>query len=162
MKIRELQPSEWKSLRDLYLELLKADPGAFADEHDEIAARTEKEWLESLGRAGKTFVAEDGGKLVGMGRVNLYEELPGVPVLHKLGVLPAYRGKGIAKALVAAREEWARSIGAKKLRLYVVADRVKTIEFSAKNGYTIVETQKGGTTRNDGSKVDVVIMEKSL
>lgn len=162
MEIKEIKQEEWRELRELYLSLLKTAPGAFVDEYEEIASRTEEEWRKSLQKKGKTFVAVEGERFVGMGRINFYDELPGVPVLHKLGVLPEYRGKGIARKLVEAREKWAASEGAKKIRLYVVADREKTIEFSKKNGYYIVETLKGNSQKNDGTKIDVIVMEKDL
>jgi GNAT superfamily N-acetyltransferase len=107
-------------------------------------------------------VAVDGGKFVGTGRINLYDELPGVPVLNKLGVLSGYRGNGIAGKIVEARENWARSQGFKKVRTYVFGDRKKAIGFSEKNGYRITEIQKDGFKRKDGTTVDVMIMEKDL
>jgi GNAT superfamily N-acetyltransferase len=161
-QIQELKIEDWEKLRGLYLELLSVDPGAFIDEYDNIALRTKDQWIEGLKKKGKVFVAVDGDKFVGMGRINFYDELPGVPVLHKLGVLPLYRGQGLAKSLVKAREDWAKSEGATKVRLYVIADRLKTIEFSKKNGYEVKEVLKNNSQRKDGSLVDVVIMEKDL
>lgn len=162
VNIKEIGPEHWKELRDLYLKLLETDPGAFVDEYEEIASREEGDWQKSLEKKGKTFVAEEENKLVGMGRINFYDEIPGVPVLHKLGVLPEYRGKGIARKLINAREEWARSQGAEKVRLYVIADREKTIEFSKKNGYKITETLENNFQKPDSSWGNVLVMEKDL
>ncbi len=162
IEIQELKLENWKELRDLFLRLLKNDPEAFVDDYDDIALRSEEDWVKSLQRRGKTYVAVDNGNYVGMGRINFYDEIPDVPVLHKLGVLPEYRGQGIARKLIAAREEWAKAEGAKKVRLYVMADREKTIKFSKDNGYTITEILKGDVKRKDGTWADVVIMEKDI
>lgn len=163
MEVREATTQDWKEVRDLYLDILLKDPNAFADQYSEVLEKTDEDWIKILENPnGKTFIAEENGKFIGMGRINFYDELPGIPVLHKLGVLPEYREKGIAKHLVSVREEWAKLKGASKVRLYVLADRIKTIEFSKKNGYMIIETQKANTQRQDGTWMDTVIMEKSL
>jgi ribosomal protein S18 acetylase RimI-like enzyme len=162
MEIRKVKSEEWKELHDLYLKLLKSDPGAFGDEYDVIALRTKEEWLQVLEKTGDTFVAVDNNKFVGMCRINFYDELPGLPIINKLGVLSDYRGKGIARMLIDANEKWAISEGAKKIRLYVIAERKNTIEFWERNGYHITETVKNNSQRKDGSWVDVVVMEKGL
>lgn len=162
MIIKEITINDWKEFSDLYLELLKNDPDAFADDYEDIKMRTKEDWVKSFEKRGKTFVAIEDGKYVGMGRVNFYEEIPNVPVLHKLGVLPEYRGKGIARALIDIREKWALSEGVRKVRLYVMANKAQTIEFSKKNGYSVTETLKGDIKRKDGTWADVVVMEKDL
>ncbi len=162
MEILELKPENWKELRDLYLKLLKSDPDAFLDDYDDIALRTEKDWLQSLQERGKTYVAVENGNYIGMGCINFYDDIPGIPVLHKLGVLPEYRGRGIARTLIAAQEEWAKSEGAKKVRLYVMAYKEKTIKFYEDNGYKITKISKGDVKRKDGTWADVVTMEKDL
>ena len=163
MNIRVANRDEWRKVRDLYLSLLKSDPQAFADEYDEIANHSDLEWTAGINNEdGRVFIAEEGGKMVGMGRVNFYKEAPGVSVLHKLGVLPEYRNKGMAKKLVEVREEWAKSKGSNKARLYVIANRDKVIEFSMKNGYKIIETLPNNVQRKDGTLVDVLVMEKDL
>lgn len=163
IEIKEVLAENWKELRDHYLELLKTDPEAFADEFKEIDSRSEEKWREGLSSSnGATFVAKEDGKLVGMGRINFYDSIPGVPVLHKLGVLKEYRGQGIAKELVKVRERWAKERGAKRVRTYVVANRLKTIDFSKKNGYVEIELLKENIKRGDGSTVDVMVFEKDL
>jgi ribosomal protein S18 acetylase RimI-like enzyme len=162
MEIKEITFKDWNELRNLYLKLLKNDPDAFADNYEDVEMRTEDDWIRDLERSGKTFVAIEAKKYVGMGRINFYESIPNIPVLHKLGVLPEYRGKGIAHALIDVREKYAVSQSAQKVRLYVMADKMRTIEFSKKNGYSITETLKGDVQRKDGTWSDVVVMEKKL
>src|SRR5579872_4200603 len=130
MEIREVHLEEWQKLKDLYLEILKNDPEAFADEYDEVVSRTEEDWIKILKTEnGACFVAVEDGMFIGMGRVSVYTELPTTAVLHKLGVLPQYRQKGIGKELVKIREKWAKDKGFQKVRLYVTAGRKETIEF---------------------------------
>ena len=76
--------------------------------------------------------------------------------------MPEYRNRGIARKLIEVRERWAISEGAQKVRLYVMAEKTKTIEFSKKNGYIIVENLKGDVERSNGTWADVVVMEKVL
>lgn len=45
--------------------------------------------------------------------------------LGRIGVLPAWRGKGLGKRLVAAAQEEARRIGWKELRLLALADKTR-------------------------------------
>lgn len=163
MKIKEAKTEDWAEIRDLYLELLKENPNAFVDEYDEISQKNKDYWVENLGKEnGATFVAIDNGKFFGMGRINFYKELPGIPVLHKLGVLNKYRSKGVAKKLVKAREDWALSMRAKKIRLYVIADNKIAIEMAKKNKYKLIEKLKNNAQRKNGDYIDILVMEKDL
>jgi RimJ/RimL family protein N-acetyltransferase len=163
MEIKEATIKDWKEVRDLYLTLLKENPQAFADDYNEIFLQTEDDWVKTLEKKyGKTFVAVEDSKFVGMGRVNFYDKFPEIPVLHKLGVLSEYRDKGIAKELVQIRENWAKSMEAKKVMLYVMANNEKAIKFAEKNGYRLLEKFENDVQEHGGEYVDVLLMEKDL
>lgn len=161
--IREARKDEWGKLKELYLTLLKNDPEAFVDEYVVVKERVEDEWEHFFSiKDGTTFVSEEDSRLVGMGQVNFYQTLPGLPVLHKLGVLPKYRGRGIAKQLIKARENWAQEKGAERIRTYVIASRNSTLELFKRVGYEKKELLKNNAQRSNGTYVDVIVLEKTL
>ena len=162
MKIKKVEPEDWRKLRDLYLKLLESNPDFFVDEHKDVALRTEEEWIRDLKRDGAIFVAIENEKFVGMGRINFYSELPRIPVLHKLGVLSEYRNKGFGSALLEARENWAKNKGAKKIRTYVIDKNKTMINFLEEKNYHFVKKEINSFKRKDGTMGNVVIMEKDL
>jgi GNAT superfamily N-acetyltransferase len=64
---------------------------------------------------GAFLVAYDGSQGVGCGAVRLNE--PGVAEIKRMYVVPEWRGRGIAKKLLAELEDQARRIGARQLVL---------------------------------------------
>ncbi|MBO05890.1 MAG: GNAT family N-acetyltransferase [Candidatus Pacebacteria bacterium] len=163
MEIREAIVKDWEKVRDLYLTLLREDPQAFVDTYEEMSVKDGDYWINRLEKKdGKTFIAIDDNNFVGMGRINFYDKFPEIPVMHKLGVLSEYRGKGMAKELVKAREEWAKSRGAEKVRLYVIADNVTAVKFAEKNGYKLLEKFENDIKRDNGKYTDTLLMEKDL
>lgn len=79
-------------------------------------------------RGGAVFVAEDAGRVVGFACLwlrNPEDELMNVPGeyahLSDLVVLPEYRGRRLGYELLRAAEEYARSHGATRLKLGVLA-----------------------------------------
>jgi ribosomal protein S18 acetylase RimI-like enzyme len=163
MEIREATINEWENVRNLYLTLLKENPQAFVDKLKEVSSKDKNYWLGKIGNSdGKIFIATDNGKSVGMGRINFYEEHSNVPVMHKLGVLNNYQNQGIAKKLVEAREEWAKSMGAKKIRLYVIENNQKAVKFAEKNGYKTIEKSENDIEGHNGEMLNVLLLEKDL
>jgi len=144
INVRQIGGSEWRDVRGLTLELLKADPEAFVEQYDEVATSPEERWAQGIDNAsGAVFVAYDGVKAVGMGRINYYDDTKDMPVMHKLGVLPSYRGKGIAKQLIEAREAWAKGEGAKRIRTYVIKGNQRIQDILTKYGYEAIGEQGG-------------------
>lgn len=64
---------------------------------------------------GAFLIAYDGSREVGCGAVRLTE--PGVAEIKRMYVVPEWRGRGIAKQLLAGLQEQARHIGATQLVL---------------------------------------------
>ena len=65
-------------------------------------------------QVGGGAVAERGGRMVGSA---LWNEQDGGLYLGRLAVVPAWRGRGVAKALVAAAEEAARRMALPRIHL---------------------------------------------
>lgn len=62
-------------------------------------------------------------------------QLPGVPLLTHLEVLPEYRNRGIGTELIAALERYLRGIGKDRVALAVRDDNTKAMELYRRLGY---------------------------
>ena len=62
-------------------------------------------------RDGAWWVVELDGTLAAYAAVRAAETSPGAAYLCRVGVLPAFRGRGLQRVLVRARERWARARG---------------------------------------------------
>lgn len=90
-----------------------------------------------LGReSADVWVAEVGGEVVG-DAVVLYRRGFASARLYSMIVNPAYRGRGIARHLLAAAEEGARERGAIMMRLEVREDNTAAIALYEASGYAV-------------------------
>ena len=96
---------EWLRMRQVLW------PGSLSD-HD---ADTQRYFRQADDRV-RTFVADEGGRLVGFLELDQRKYAPGcssspVPFIEGWYVEPDMRRRGIGRALVMAAENWARSAG---------------------------------------------------
>ena len=112
---------EWRALRSLRLEALENSPLSYGTTHAREVLRLDGEWREraAAGAAGQDEVAIAAladGSWVGMARGYLEP-----PIAHLIAVYvtPAWRRRGIAKALSLAVATWARERGASAILLSV-------------------------------------------
>lgn len=122
--IRRVRVDEWRALRELRLRALSGAPRAFSTTFAEAGRRTEEEWRELARRGASsdrwaTFVADEGGELVGMATGAVDDADPCVADLMQMWVDPRARRKGVGRALVAAVITWADG-RCDRLRLHVV------------------------------------------
>jgi GNAT superfamily N-acetyltransferase len=136
------------------------------------AARTTREEVAGLVRAGQIAVARRGGRLAGCVRVRRLDE-----TTSEFGMLaagPAHRGNGVGRALVRYAEECGRDAGCQIMRLELLVPRAwshPAKEFLAgwysRIGYRAV---RRGTVEESypelapllATPCDFVIYEKSL
>ena len=78
-----------------------------------------------------------------------------------IGILEAYRGRGIGRALMTGIEDWARIAGIHRLQLPVVATNEPAIALYRKSGFSIEGTLRE-SVRVDGRDVDQYMMSKLL
>lgn len=78
-----------------------------------------------------------------------------------IGILEAYRGRGIGRALMAGVEDWARIAGIHRLQLPVVCTNEPAIALYRKSGFSIEGTLRE-SARVDGRYVDQYMMSKLL
>jgi ribosomal protein S18 acetylase RimI-like enzyme len=113
---------------------------------------------------GDVLVAEDDGAVAGYVQVERATPLASnahVLEIHGLAVDPAYRRRGIARALLDAAVEHARERGARRLRLRVLAPNEGAIAL-----YRVAGFEHEGTLRQefllDGRFVDDLLFARSL
>ena len=87
---------------------------------------------------GCFLVAEVDGKVAGYIHTSKYEctYMESYEDIKELALLPNYQGFGIGRLLLEAAEEWAKSKGAKGIRLISGMSRTGAHEFYLKCGYT--------------------------
>ncbi|MFN2506044.1 MAG: GNAT family N-acetyltransferase [Acidimicrobiales bacterium] len=126
MEIRRIRGGEGRRLKEVRLAALADAPAAFATTFEDEAAADDGTWEEravrrSTGLTEATFVAEVGGRLVGMAGGFVDAAGPWVNLVS-MWTAPEARRAGVARALVEAVGGWAREIGAEELQLWVRAD----------------------------------------
>lgn len=87
-------------------------------------------------RTGPFFVAESGGRVVGMGKLTVVS--PTEAWLEGGRVAPRWRRKGIATALIAHRIAYARERGFRVLRFSTASDNTPIHRAAKRFGFTLV------------------------
>ncbi len=122
--VRRVGADEGQLLKDTRLAALQDSPSAFGSTYDAEVERADDEWAERarLGHAGAdrvTFLAVDEERIVGL--VGGYRpDAAGSGVeLVSMWTSPEARRAGVGRALVLAVVEWARSLSAIAVDLWV-------------------------------------------
>lgn len=144
--IRRIRADEWEALRDLRLRALADAPQAFLTTLAEAQRWSEEEWREAARRGASgdrwsTFVADDGGRLLGMATGHFPDERhhalddPALVSLIQMWVEPAARRTGLGARLVQAVLGWAAERGSAVARLGVSAADPGAIAFYGSVGF---------------------------
>ena len=118
-----------------------------------IGVYPEDDYLKQLTENGQVFLGIEDGRIAAAMVLNHlpnagYETVPWqvsaenteVTILHLLGVLPAYWGRGFGKALLDYAERLLRAEGQKALRLDVMESNLPARQLYARNGFREIET----------------------
>ncbi|MDF2629058.1 MAG: family N-acetyltransferase [Symbiobacteriaceae bacterium] len=104
MEIRRLTEADWEGYRSLRLESLRTAPQAFGSDADEQSGLPPERWAARLAGGEDEFIlgAFAEGSLIGMAAFTREQRRK---VRHKgnitgVYVTPAYRGRGVARALL--------------------------------------------------------------
>lgn len=113
--------TEWREHRELRLEALQDSPRSYGSTYERETAHPDAEWQERArtgaeGVDGVAVAAVADGRWVGMARG--YLEPPAAQLIA-VYVTPAWRRRGIARALSQAVVDWARERGAREVFLSV-------------------------------------------
>jgi ribosomal protein S18 acetylase RimI-like enzyme len=106
-------------------------------------------------RAGGAILATDGGQAAGC---VLYRPEPGTIYLERLAVLPSFRRRGIARALIEAVEGRARVLGLPRVRLGVRVDLAENQDYYERLGFRRVQA----AAHPGHSRLTYYIYEKDL
>lgn len=128
VEIRRIGPDEWRELRELRLRALRDAPLAFGSTLERESAYDQGRWRSQASSAAGgaddvAIVAVADGRFIGMARGYLgpSEEPQPQTVAWLIGVYvePAWRRRGIARALSAQVVGWARERGVAEVHLHV-------------------------------------------
>jgi GNAT superfamily N-acetyltransferase len=156
--VRRAGAQDWAALRAIRLEALADEPDAYVSTHLESVTYPDGRWRRIVVDYCY-FLAEDGGRVVGMASGGANELYPGTRWLYGMFVTPAARGTGVATQLVDAVVEWARGEGATELYLQVTASLPRSRAFYVKSGF--VETGDRLTMHRD-ARLELLTMRRSL
>lgn len=135
MRIDRLTEDDWEALRDIRLQLLRADGMAFGSSLERELGFKESHWRMRL-RASPWFVARVDAQSVGL--VCVISE-PGAPAEERhvvsLWVSGDHRGTGVGDGLLDAAEAWARDDGATVLSLWLMDGNAAAEQLYRRRGY---------------------------
>lgn len=123
--VRRILVDEAERLRCVRLAALSDSPAAFASTYAREEQLTDDDWAErarsgASGPGRATFLALDGDDVVGLvGGYRADETEPGVELVS-MWTAPSARRSGVGRLLVGAVVDWARSVGAAQVDLWVV------------------------------------------
>jgi GNAT superfamily N-acetyltransferase len=143
IRIRRLLPREWPAYRALRLRSLADAPQAFGSSLAAEEAWAQELWMARLTAAAVSgrdcpLVAEAGdaeGAMLGLVWAKCDAEDAGIVNLFQMWVAPEARGHGVASALLDESVAWARSIGARLVRLGVVCSNQAAIQLYLRKGF---------------------------
>ncbi|WP_426572537.1 GNAT family N-acetyltransferase [Aquihabitans sp. McL0605] len=126
--VRRIRPDEGPRLRAIRLAALADAPGDATTTLARAEARGDDHWVEAAianasGGLQATFFAEladPSAATEPVGMIGAYANESGIVNLVGLWSAPGHRDVGVATALLAAVAEWAETIGADRLRMWVV------------------------------------------
>lgn len=137
VEIRVLTPDDWSVWRHLRLAALGEAPHAFASRLADWTgdADAEERWRGRLAIPGShNAVAMLDGHGVGMAS-GVPTSHPGTVEIISMWVAPDARGRGVGDALVGDVERWARSEGARALRLCVAEGNPEAEALYRRHGF---------------------------
>ncbi|TCC15970.1 GNAT family N-acetyltransferase [Kribbella speibonae] len=152
--VQAIGPDDWKAWRELRLAALEEAPFAFGSQLADWIDAPEERWRERLSAPGayQVIVSLDGTPA---GMAGGFPGEDGTAELVSMWVAPAGRGKGVGNALMTAIEDWARGIGAGKLKLSVVPGNDPAHNLYLRHGY--VDTDEPGDLMPDGVRRELVM-----
>ena len=116
-EVRRVTPQEWTTLRSIRLAALRESPSSFGSAYEREAGWDERRWRESADSVAWFLAWRDG---MPVGVVGGTGGEPGDErQVISMWVDPSARGTGIADALIGAIAGWARTDGARILKLWV-------------------------------------------
>ena len=157
IEIRVLTPDDWTIWRQMRLAALAEAPYAFGSRLADWVGDgdVEERWRSRLGIPGShNVVAMLDDQAAGMAS-GVPTSQVGTVELISMWVAPVARGRGNGDALIEEVERWARSTGARVLRLSVAEDNAKAASLYQRHGFR--PTGEWGDLMPDGTHREQVL-----
>jgi ribosomal protein S18 acetylase RimI-like enzyme len=147
--IRPVNEDDWRVMRDIRLDALRDDPGAFGSSYAREAVFTEADWRRRAGGHGfLAYLPELSPSPVGI--VGGVEDknaganagAPGTAEMVSMWVRPQARGRQVGTALVAAIVAWARAHDITRLNLCVTETNKPARLLYERCGFTLTGERK--------------------
>jgi GNAT superfamily N-acetyltransferase len=139
--VRETVAGDWQALRDIRLEALRTAPDAFGSTYEREASRGEEHWHNRIARGG-TFLAYLPGAPDPAGLIGGYAEDPQTVELVSMYVRPSARGRGVGEALVATVVDWACTMKATTVHLWVTETNASARALYERCGFALTGEQQ--------------------
>ncbi len=134
LTIRLCGLADWQDLRAIRLEALADTPDAYGSTYEESIGWSDAQW-KNAASTRLYYLADRGGRVVGMVSGGFNEAYPGTRWLYGMYVTPGDRGSGTAEHLVRSIEEWAKVHGVAEIYLHVTTSVPRARAFYEKVGF---------------------------
>ncbi len=114
-------PEDWRSHRDLRLEMLLDAPDAFSTQHADVVGLDEAGWRSRIAGVRHVQARVDGMPVGSAGLFEDPEDACGTATLVAMYVTPAARGRGVGRRLVQAVLDEAAGRGCDRVLLEVTS-----------------------------------------
>jgi RimJ/RimL family protein N-acetyltransferase len=160
--IRLLTPDDVDIFRRVRLEALRVEPASYASSAADWEALPDDEWRRRL-TGNPVFAAFDDGEPVGL--MGLIRQVSS-KMAHRATIVMVYvradhRGRGVAKDLLHALTDHARTMGIRQLELAVSVENPAAIRFYEREGFAAVGCIPGGFL-HDGREIDEIMMARRI
>jgi glycolate oxidase len=169
-RIRRLQASDWRVLREVRLEMLSDTPMAYVESLAAARRQTDTQWQERAAtmsdESSITLVADDGtdgSRICGLMRVVIKQpqdpSQPRQAMLISVYVAPEHRGLGLADQLLDEACAVARAeFGAGVIELGVHEDNARARAFYTRHGFEV--TGAARPYPQDKAKQEIVMARR--
>jgi ribosomal protein S18 acetylase RimI-like enzyme len=157
--LHRVRPEDWRSHRDLRLEMLLDAPDAFWTQHADVVDLDEAGWRDRIASVHHVQARIDG---VPVGSAGLYEDPydpPGTATLVAMYVTPRGRGRGVGRRLVEAVLAEAAARGSERVVLEVTSHNASAIALYEGMGFRLTGQSRPHPRRADLLELD---MERDL
>ena len=159
MEIRQIRAGDGLRNRDVRIRMLTDAPEAFGATLVVALARPKESWHEQASELASAaqrtlFVADDGERWQAVAGGILAEDNASVEIIA-VWVDPAYRGQGLARALIGRVLDWGQAHGADRALLWVHDRNAAAIGLYQHLGFTTTTERKALGT--DGDRMQVLM-----
>jgi ribosomal protein S18 acetylase RimI-like enzyme len=142
LTILRVTPEEWRSHRDLRLEMLQAAPDAFYTRYADVAGFDEDTWRERLATQCHFQARLDGDPVGSVGIWDDPETPADASTLVAMYVVPRARGAGVGERLVQAVVDEAARRGRSRVVLEVTETNLPARRLYERMGFVLDGTRK--------------------